>query len=671
MGLFEDLTDRNNGDEVDASWWNSIIVALRNAFPDYTALTGDVVGTTDTQDISNKRFTDGITLEEQASTPSNPASGDKKLYAKDDGKVYTLNSAGDEVEVGSGAGGGTKSYIDQDSAKFESNLGSWETDNGSGSAATTLTLSRNTVTPLSGDGDLTLAKSAADGNGEFIKVTTETIDRSDRGNILFFSANVDATDVSYTGNLEFEFYDNTNAAVLYAGSSEDLSILSGLRKQNLAVYLESTTAEIEVRIKVNDTDTTAYTVSFDDFKLGPAAQVQTVYRKSQTIDLTGSGDFTGGEIQVERVGNIVTISETVDATFASSAIPASAAGLLPEWARPNDTRNNVYGLFSGGTLETFVQSDGALRFEFRDWAGSTLSQTSAFTFAITYSVPDTAGPTLTENELSLQTVRARYVESSAIAQGGTAAIVDFNEVDYDSHGAVTTGASWKFTAPFSTYYKIRAQLVPLHTGTNANQDLFIVVDGSTQAGADILVTASASGTIVGSATLFLEKGQEVDIRSANSQSASTVSDSSRNYVEIESLPDYTVLGAVKERKRTQKKYLTTSITSSGVISDLAFSNLEVGKWYKFEGQIDLSANAGADISVNTSGAVVLVVQHQNRGSGASRNRRHFSVTFKAASTSITFNAVVPASSSVNGGTSDFNTWARLIEIEPLIETSDF
>lgn len=67
--------------------------------------TGAIVGTTDTQDLTNKTFTDAITLEEQTSTPANPTAGDKKFYAKNDGKLYSLNSAGDEIEVGAGSGG--------------------------------------------------------------------------------------------------------------------------------------------------------------------------------------------------------------------------------------------------------------------------------------------------------------------------------------------------------------------------------------------------------------------------------------------------------------------------------------------------------------------------------------------------------------------------------------
>ena len=45
-----------------------------------------------------------VTLE-QITTPSNPASGFNRIYSKGDDKLYTLNSAGDEVELGAGGAG--------------------------------------------------------------------------------------------------------------------------------------------------------------------------------------------------------------------------------------------------------------------------------------------------------------------------------------------------------------------------------------------------------------------------------------------------------------------------------------------------------------------------------------------------------------------------------------
>jgi len=161
--LFEDLTDRSNGEEVDASWWNSIIVALRQTFPGESSITGDIVGTTDTQDLSNKTFTDSLTLQELGSTPSTPGSGDKKLYSKNDGKLYSLDDAGNEVEVGAGGGGGgSKNYIDSESAELETTVGNWLSDDGSGSVDSDFVVTTTTSADIAGTRSLSVEKAAAD-----------------------------------------------------------------------------------------------------------------------------------------------------------------------------------------------------------------------------------------------------------------------------------------------------------------------------------------------------------------------------------------------------------------------------------------------------------------------------------------------------------------------------
>jgi len=51
-------------------------------------------------------ITEALALPEVEDDPETPSAGTKLLYAKDDGKVYTKNSAGAVVEVGAGAAGG-------------------------------------------------------------------------------------------------------------------------------------------------------------------------------------------------------------------------------------------------------------------------------------------------------------------------------------------------------------------------------------------------------------------------------------------------------------------------------------------------------------------------------------------------------------------------------------
>jgi hypothetical protein len=83
-------------------------------------VSGSIVGTTDSQTLTNKTLTSPtiniVNLTEQSSTPSTPSSGTKRFYAKNDGRVYTLDSAGTETEVGSGGGGGGIFHYSTDAA---------------------------------------------------------------------------------------------------------------------------------------------------------------------------------------------------------------------------------------------------------------------------------------------------------------------------------------------------------------------------------------------------------------------------------------------------------------------------------------------------------------------------------------------------------------------------
>jgi hypothetical protein len=82
-------------------------------------VTGSVVGTSDSQTLTNKTLTspvldtpsaDVVTLSHET-TPSNPSAGNIKVYAKNDDKLYRLNSSGTEVEVGSAGANTTLSNL--------------------------------------------------------------------------------------------------------------------------------------------------------------------------------------------------------------------------------------------------------------------------------------------------------------------------------------------------------------------------------------------------------------------------------------------------------------------------------------------------------------------------------------------------------------------------------
>lgn len=95
----------------------------------------------DLQNLNSPTITtptiDVITLDGQASTPSSPAAGYYKVYIKDDGRAYMVNSAGLESGLGGGGGGGSLRFIEGANSPvktFENEIDVYEYEPGMGQA---------------------------------------------------------------------------------------------------------------------------------------------------------------------------------------------------------------------------------------------------------------------------------------------------------------------------------------------------------------------------------------------------------------------------------------------------------------------------------------------------------------------------------------------------------
>lgn len=67
---------------------------------------------------------------------------------------------------------------------------------------------------------------------------------------------------------------------------------------------------------------------------------------------------------------------------------------------------------------------------------------------------------------AVEPVNARYTTNAAqsITNASNTNIIDFEDISFDSHSAVTTGASWKFQAPVSGIYEAKAVISTTSTG---------------------------------------------------------------------------------------------------------------------------------------------------------------------------------------------------------------
>jgi hypothetical protein len=141
---------------------------------------------------------------------------------------------------------------------------------------------------------------------------------------------------------------------------------------------------------------------------------------------------------------------------------------------------------------------------------------------------------------SFQTAAAQSIAN------GAAPIIDFATKDWDSHNAVTTGASWKFTAPAAGVFTVNANVQFGSGAWTSGQfhQLFLYKNGSFEKYIAINYISSTATYVpsgmTGSADVKLAKGDYVDIRISHGEAAARtlVADGKRVFVQIKRTSKY-------------------------------------------------------------------------------------------------------------------------------------
>lgn len=187
--------------------------------------------------------------------------------------------------------------------------------------------------------------------------------------------------------------------------------------------------------------------------------------------------------------------------------------------------SDTYFLNAGSTIS--IQCNGDASFDLDNNGTRT-----------TLAIDRVAGPaTIAASE----TVACSYGQSSAqVINTGANAIVDFSTKSYDTHGAVTTGASWKFTAPISGTYSVRTSLVTSsYTSTSGAITVNLYKNGSgsgrvldfySRQSADV----SSRARVGGGADIQLNAGDTLSISVDNQSGANCtfINDDQYNWITI-------------------------------------------------------------------------------------------------------------------------------------------
>ncbi len=468
---------------------------------------------TATETLSGKTFSDPITLTEQGSAPSTPSAGLKKIYAKNDGKVYTIDSTGLERQVGSGTGGGAKNYLGSvngvdGNGDFE--LGStskWSLGNvaltsafpsgvptfGSGAHAN-LAIAAVTSDKLAGSYSLSYASSSATTAGNFLASDAFTIDIADQAKVLtfkfFYKGVTTPANANWSGTNANSFgvaiYDVTNAAWIMPAGAWGMTQSSGV---GIATgTFQTTSNSTQYRLVVFNANATsgAVTLYFDDMSIGPqTAPIGSAEAYLGPLTTTGSwstnttyvgkywrdADFLVASVLV-TLGGLPT-SASLTLTLPSGLVidtaklnVASSNQKLEGGYRAIDAGSNTsdgfvtYNTTTSIALYRPVTATGDAFAEIL--TGNGLSQAAPFAFnstdsiSIWYRVPISGWSSNVQMSNDTDTrVLAMYALSQAATGTVSAAfnIAKLGTVAYDTHAAynTTTGI---YTVPVTGFYRL-------------------------------------------------------------------------------------------------------------------------------------------------------------------------------------------------------------------------
>jgi hypothetical protein len=482
-----------------------------------------------------------------------------------------------------------------------------------------LTVDVDDTNPIAGEYSLAIEKGAGDAEGEVALCQLKRIDRGDRGKTVFASCQIDATHVNYlSGGLRVEVWDMIRPVPqvpqkLYTGP-EPLEILKSQGRIDFPVSLDATTELVEFRFVVNNDDTNAYTVLADEFRLGPAAQVSTAFRRQVEIDLAGSGDFTGGKILVSREGGLVSVSVLTSPTFTSNSQPQSSLGLIPLWARPEATKSALY--FNSSAPDTYrvsAEANGRYSFLFRESdTGSLRPLTTAQAVAtVSYSVEDNQSQVMTTNELGLQSGAFRAsrngTDQTGVNPNNSAVKVNINSIasanDY-AKGLSYDEANARFVnlGPDAVFdLSAGLNLLATNVVTGARYRAEIRVNGTSRVfGTQYPAPAAAAFTLNASGSFLVPRNGTVELYLHSSANHSTnqltvTGDINATFLAGTRRPDLTLYGAVKG----QGEGHAVGDIKQSMLTEAQFTAIHGDTWVLMDGR-SVSGSRYASITGNST-----------------------------------------------------------------------
>lgn len=324
-----DTTNDNFYVCVDASvgaavWYEVAFTSTAQTFTDKTLTSPAINGAN--LNMGTASDTNRILLASDTTTNLDLLTDTAGLIAYDTtlGKVVYNDGTG-WTAVGTGSGGGGINHIDNPDA--ESDTSGWATYDdgasatpvdGTGGSPSTITLSRNTSSPLRTLGDFDIAKTAANGQGEGWSYDF-SIDNADKYSVLRITFDY-TTSANYVDDeIGIFIYDVTNASLIRV-SSEDIKATSNIG-HFVSEFQATDSTSYRLIFHLPTTAATAWDFNFDNVSVGP----RSVANGNKLIVAEGKGN--GGTSITANVTDI-DFTETFDnsGSFDGTTFTAPCSG---------------------------------------------------------------------------------------------------------------------------------------------------------------------------------------------------------------------------------------------------------------------------------------------------------------------------------------------------------
>lgn len=535
---------------------------------------------------------------------------------------------------GGGSGVGGINFIEN--TDFETNITGYNTyadaaaatpvDGTGGSSSLTLSQTTTAGEVQRGAASLKIAKGAVNEQGEGVSYdfTVDGIDNAASKKIIVtFDYE---TSANYASDEIRLFVYDRDAATLQAvlnSDSGNLKFCTTGCKFVGEFYTTSGSNDYRLIWHVAGTSATAYDVYIDNIRAGPDSPTPTaIVQDLGTENWTDSEANATTSVRLTRIGNQISAVGTI--TFTGGA---DNDGVINITIPTKYTADSVYSFSNSrsypvgfarqidngtATYESFVNLASATTLQMQlSAASSTFLTTGQLTSSqpFTWVSGDSAtfqaswivsgwqsSALVSTTEAVVSTVKARYTRITAQSLN-SATIMDFSTKDYDTHNAVTTGSSWKFTAPKTGYYKVRAGLQFVTRSYTVGHAVAIQLfkNGAFYSQSGALTTALATGNYIMSSqhadTVYLRQGEYIDYRATNGAGAT---DSSFMEIAIEEDPDFSVFGVYGNFELLTATSATKTPSATNNYHALSGNSiaLTAGTWRLF-GQAAFNASGGA------------------------------------------------------------------------------